>query len=384
MLTESFNTMTAQLAEAQLQDRGVAPRDRDHARLPRKHSRQPVGRRARVRRRLPPAHGQRERGRDPATAARRPDRRRAAGLGAQLPALAPFAELVAEGFRGSGDAHWQKQAELSVANLTRTLLMRGSRLPVNPVGRLRRSVRRRHRSRAGAARCRVGRGGAPARARDQESADADPAVGRAARAQARRRSSTAPDQETLTRGAQTIIAQVAAMKHMVDDFAIYARQHAARDDAAGRLGRPLARRARVVRQSAPARPLVAAARAARRPGRTDPPPPGVPQPPAERHRRPIRDGRSALTTSRSRRGTARCALAFSDGGPGFPDEVLHRAFEPYVTTKSKGTGLGLAIVKKIVDEHHGRVELGNAAPRGRAGDAHFPAQRRARRRIRTS
>ena len=33
-----------------------------------------------------------------------------------------------------------------------------------------------------------------------------------------------PDQETLTRGAQTIIAQVAAMKHMVDDFAIYARQ----------------------------------------------------------------------------------------------------------------------------------------------------------------
>ena len=32
------------------------------------------------------------------------------------------------------------------------------------------------------------------------------------------------DQETLARGAQTIIAQVAAMKHMVDDFAIYARR----------------------------------------------------------------------------------------------------------------------------------------------------------------
>src|SRR5206468_1850113 len=33
-----------------------------------------------------------------------------------------------------------------------------------------------------------------------------------------------PDQETLVRGTQTIVAQVGAMKHMVDDFAIYARQ----------------------------------------------------------------------------------------------------------------------------------------------------------------
>ena len=53
--------------------------------------------------------------------------------GRKLPALAPFAELVANGFHGSRDAHWQKQSELSVANLMRTLLMRGSRLPVIPV-----------------------------------------------------------------------------------------------------------------------------------------------------------------------------------------------------------------------------------------------------------
>jgi nitrogen fixation/metabolism regulation signal transduction histidine kinase len=57
-------------------------------------------------------------------------------------------------------------------------------------------------------------------------------------------------------------------------------------------------------------------------------------------------------------------LTFGDAGPGFPDTVLGRAFEPYVTTKAKGTGLGLAIVKKIVDEHHGRVDLANRAPRG--------------------
>ena len=52
-------------------------------------------------------------------------------------------------------------------------------------------------------------------------------------------------------------------------------------------------------------------------------------------------------------------LAVHDNGPGFPDKVLKRAFEPYVTTKSKGTGLGLAVVKKIADEHGARVRIGN-------------------------
>ena len=60
------------------------------------------------------------------------------------------------------------------------------------------------------------------------------------------------------------------------------------------------------------------------------------------------------------------------GRRAFPDAVLHRAFEPYVTTKAKGTGLGLAIVKKIVDEHHGRVELANRAPRGARVTLIFP------------
>jgi len=52
-------------------------------------------------------------------------------------------------------------------------------------------------------------------------------------------------------------------------------------------------------------------------------------------------------------------LTISDSGSGFPAKILARAFEPYVTTKSKGTGLGLAVVKKIVDDHSAKIEIRN-------------------------
>jgi signal transduction histidine kinase len=57
-------------------------------------------------------------------------------------------------------------------------------------------------------------------------------------------------------------------------------------------------------------------------------------------------------------------LAVSDNGPGIPETIQKRVFEPYVTTKAKGTGLGLAIVKKIVEEHAGRTFVENNKPRG--------------------
>jgi len=52
-------------------------------------------------------------------------------------------------------------------------------------------------------------------------------------------------------------------------------------------------------------------------------------------------------------------LSVEDNGPGFPANILRRAFEPYITTKPRGTGLGLALVKKIIDEHDGRIEVVN-------------------------
>lgn len=46
-----------------------------------------------------------------------------------------------------------------------------------------------------------------------------------------------------------------------------------------------------------------------------------------------------------------------DTGIGLPAENRHRLLEPYMTTREKGTGLGLAIVSKIIEEHHGQLEL---------------------------
>ena len=52
-------------------------------------------------------------------------------------------------------------------------------------------------------------------------------------------------------------------------------------------------------------------------------------------------------------------IRVADNGPGFSRDIVHQAFEPYVTSKPKGTGLGLAIVKKLVEEHGGQINARN-------------------------
>ena len=66
-------------------------------------------------------------------------------------------------------------------------------------------------------------------------------------------------------------------------------------------------------------------------------------------------------------------LSIRDNGPGFPENLMPRAFEPYVTTKPKGTGLGLAIVKKIVEEHNGAIQIENVSPGGACVSIVFPS-----------
>ncbi|MEO8305121.1 MAG: ATP-binding protein [Betaproteobacteria bacterium] len=295
--------------------------------------------------------------------------------GRKLPALAPFAELVAEGFRGSRDAQWQKQSDLSVANLMRTLLMRGSRLPVTPV---------------------AGYVVVFDDVTDLAQAQRDAAWGEVARRLAHEiKNPLTPiqlsaerldrklagsldeaDRETLTRGTQTIIAQVAAMKHMVDDFAIYARQPRPGTMQPVELGGLLQD---VLALYENLRPQIALS---------------IPEGSLVVEGEPTRlrqvfhnllqnaiDAQADVPEPHydielEVRGDE-VALSFADAGAGFPDTVLHRAFEPYVTTKAKGTGLGLAIVKKIVDEHHGRVELANRLPRGARVTLIFPRDARA-------
>jgi nitrogen fixation/metabolism regulation signal transduction histidine kinase len=69
---------------------------------------------------------------------------------------------------------------------------------------------------------------------------------------------------------------------------------------------------------------------------------------------------------RTRRRADGVELHIHDNGPGFPEPLMARLFEPYVTSKEKGTGLGLAIVRRIVEEHGGTIEASNPHDGGAA------------------
>lgn len=57
-------------------------------------------------------------------------------------------------------------------------------------------------------------------------------------------------------------------------------------------------------------------------------------------------------------------LEVSDQGPGIASNLKARLFEPYVTTKPDGSGLGLAIAQRIAQEHGGRLQALDVAPKG--------------------
>lgn len=180
--------------------------------------------------------------------------------------------------------------------------------------------------------------------------------------------------EVLRRGTSTIVSQVAAMKRMVDDFRDYARVPPARllpldlnalieevatlyRTAGAPLTLALAGNLPLIEGDATQmrqviHNLVGNAQEALA-GRAD----------------AHIVARTEVVEFAESAGVVRAVrFIVEDNGPGFPANILRRAFEPYVTTKPSGTGLGLAMVKKIIDEHGAHIDVVNRS--GGAGVGH--------------
>jgi PAS domain S-box-containing protein len=173
------------------------------------------------------------------------------------------------------------------------------------------------------------------------------------------------DAQILERATNTIVAQVDAMKQMVNAFSEYARapdMHFSRFDL-NQLITEVVDLYRVQDSSAEMKLLLS---------------PLLPLISADRMR--IRQILNNLVTNslealegkvgarieietqvadEGQRQGASVAIVVTDNGPGFQRDLIGTVFDPYVTSKPKGTGLGLAIVKKIVEEHGGRIEADN-------------------------
>jgi nitrogen fixation/metabolism regulation signal transduction histidine kinase len=176
-------------------------------------------------------------------------------------------------------------------------------------------------------------------------------------------SMNAEDAQVLERATHTIVAQVEAMKQMVNAFSEYARapdMHFSRFD----LNQLITEVVDLYRVQASAVELKLNLA------------PQLPAIPADRIR--IRqilnnlvtnslealEGRTEplveIETHVAEDGPKQVAeIVVIDNGPGFQRDLIGTVFDPYVTSKPKGTGLGLAIVKKIVEEHGGRIEADN-------------------------
>jgi two-component system sensor histidine kinase PilS (NtrC family) len=67
-------------------------------------------------------------------------------------------------------------------------------------------------------------------------------------------------------------------------------------------------------------------------------------------------------------------LQIRDNGPGIPQEVRERLFQPFVSGRSGGSGLGLAIVQRAVEAHRGLVLVESAAGSGTTFTIFLPAK----------
>ncbi|WP_371323850.1 ATP-binding protein [Dechloromonas sp. ZY10] len=278
-------------------------------------------------------------------------------------------EFIRQHFATAQEPEWQDQLELERPNgMPQVLLLRGSRLPEASGGDI---VVFDDVTRLIAAQRSAAWGEVARRLAHEIKNPLTPIQLSAERLQFKLADKLANgDAEMLARGTQTIINQVQAMKRMVDDFRDYARLPApelAPLDLNALIGEVLglyeSSSARIVPQLAADLPLLL----------------GDPTQMRQVIHNLLRNAEDALEgraepcieiiTERSGR---HARLLIADNGPGFPVELLPRIFEPYVTTKARGTGLGLPIVKKIVEEHLGTIEIGNAPNGGGRIDIRLP------------
>jgi len=69
------------------------------------------------------------------------------------------------------------------------------------------------------------------------------------------------------------------------------------------------------------------------------------------------------------------AIVVADTGRGIPPEILPNIFRPFYTTKGNGTGLGLSLARRIVEEHHGRIEVTSSPGHGTSFLVLLPRQK---------
>ena len=269
---------------------------------------------------------------------------------------------IREGFAGRGGNEWHSQLELERPNgMPQVLLLRGSKLPEGSGGgyvAVFDDVTRLIAAQRSAAWGEVAR-----RLAHEIKNPLTPIQLSAERLQMKLADKLANgDADFLNRGTQTIINQVQSMKRMVDDFRDYARMPAPEvapldlNDLVGEvLGLYETSHAEVVVNLAANLPPVLGDATQMRQIIHN----------LLRNAEDAQEGKDgAHIEICTRRLGEQAELSVADAGPGFPAEIMARVFEPYVTTKAKGTGLGLAIVKKIVDEHHGTIDITNRQPVG--------------------
>ena len=165
------------------------------------------------------------------------------------------------------------------------------------------------------------------------------------------------DAQILSRSTDTIVKQVAALKEMVEAFRNYARApslNLEKQDLNGLVSEVLVLYEAGAckfnaRLSADALPIVADTTAMRQ----------VLHNLFKNAAEAAESDEAPQVNVETGREGGQVFLTVCNNGKSFSKEMLHNAFEPYVTDKPTGTGLGLPVVKKIIEEHGGRISLSN-------------------------